>query len=213
MMKKHGLKLTLLLLVGLVMSCSNTGVGSYPEAILKEDNFIYKEYLDNEYYKIEIINIEKVIDSLDAVLVQNPKDEKAKIEKEMAEDSRSNLKANIANYADLVSWGIIGPVWPCDLCLPSIENLKYIVTLANSQVALGESILEVAIYNASGDLISKMDNQFKPLLDNEKNVSYANFNLTKSYSGPVFIKVIEKNIKGEIILDYMLEGYIEDKVK
>jgi len=212
-MKKHGLKLTLLLLVGLVMSCSNTGVGSYPEAILKEDNFIYKEYLDNEYYKIEIINIEKVIDSLDAVLVQNPKDEKAKIEKEMAEESRSNLKANIANYADLVSWGIIGPVWPCDLCLPSIENLKYIVTLANSQVALGESILEVAIYNASGDLISKMDNQFKPLPDNEKNVSYANFNLTKSYSGPVFIKVIEKNIKGEIILDYMLEGYIEDKVK
>jgi len=210
--QKKILKLTMLFMAGLIMSCSITGVGSNPEAILEKDNYIYKEYLDNVHYNIELINVDKEIDSLDAVLAKNPNDEKAIIEKEAAEKSRDIFKVNLSKFVPLEVYGIIGPVWPCDLCLPSFENLKYIAILANSQVALNKSTLEVTIYNEKGELISTMDNQFNPLPGNEENVEYSNFSLVKSYSGPVSIKVFEENNEGEIILNYTLDGFIEDKV-
>ncbi|GEM_PF-5307693 len=201
-------KLIVLLLAILIMSCS--GDNNQDEVVIKLDNFIYKEYLDKEFYNVKLDLVEDTIAAIEKLTPNDPGYDQGKKDLIAFKKEKGELMVRIENIVDLSIFGLIGPLPPCSIgyriCLPPLDRLQYLVTLDKTES------LEVLVYNDKSKLISAMSNELSPLPGDEGKLKYANFKLTEDYAGPVTIKVIEKDIQGQVVFDYEITGFVSTKI-
>ncbi|QCX39723.1 hypothetical protein FF125_15190 [Aureibaculum algae] len=187
MMKKHRLKLTLLLLVVLVISCTEGGTMDGVKIELTSKNYVDVALIETNYYKGKIADVQVELDSLQNILDAGQGDSKTQLAFDSAIELEQSLNSSLNDVKSVV--GIdIEPDWPIppnpcilgNICLP--DGIRFIVAPRVSNIKF------VGIYNTKGELIDGSKGELSPMPGYEDKIIYKEVNFGK-FKGDIFIRM------------------------